>query len=181
MNRRYSHTRPTPGRVGADDRPATPCAGRWDVYESLHGTNNVDREALEAARNMCGTCLLRNPDTARACLSAAEARGERWVQWVTGRRKQSPAQIEYQRRRKTKRAEAAAQRLADLRELVSQGADVEEACGRLGLSRDALWKWCHKWAREEFAALNAASPYGNQYRKVAPLTKPRRSRAKKAA
>jgi hypothetical protein len=38
--------------------------------------------------------------------------------------------------------EQAAARLADLRALVAASAGLEEVCERLGVNRDALYKWC---------------------------------------
>lgn len=44
-----------------------------------------------------------------------------------------------ERRRERKRHQA---RLEDLRDLIGTGADMAEVLARLGITRNALWKWC---------------------------------------
>lgn len=164
-----------------DEKPRPPCAGRWDVYESLMEPG-TDPESLEAAQNMCATCLLRTPATAKACLDAA--RGQRWRQLVLGRPVEKPVTkrrrpvakcgtesgyARHKRNKETACDECKAantagvarrtSRLEDLRELIAQGAGVEEVCDRLSVTRDGLWKWCDRHnLRDEWAALSPPKP-----------------------
>ena len=80
---RYPFPAATPSHDSAPIAERPPCHGRWDVYDALvdvGGTGrSVDPEAVEAARNMCATCLLRMPEVHDRCHRDAIANNERWI------------------------------------------------------------------------------------------------------
>lgn len=153
---RLPHSRPTPSLTGGDDRPRTPCADRPDVYETLHGRYGVNAEALEAARNMCGTCLLRNPDTAKACLDGAV--GQWWRRHVLSKKSTVPKQT------KGAWARHHDKRLAALRQAVSEKLTVTQAAERLGVARDTLWMWCDRHGHRDLYGELRQDGRGNQHR-----------------
>jgi len=88
-DRRHAHTLATPVLTRGDERPAPPCTNYPQVYDTLGGSSRGDARfeflaAKTAARNLCGTCLLRTPDVARACIDGARAGRERWVKVILG-------------------------------------------------------------------------------------------------
>lgn len=84
-DRRLAHqTRHT---ISADRQDVrVPCTTYPEVYDDLHDNLQPNAENLTAAQNMCGTCILNQPDVAKPCLREAMDRGDRWVRHVLNRR-----------------------------------------------------------------------------------------------
>lgn len=77
MNRRLPNSRPTPNLTRGDETPATPCVGRWDVYDALvdHKGGPILHHAVREARELCGACPIM-ADCFR------ENQGEDWVKTI---------------------------------------------------------------------------------------------------
>lgn len=159
--RRYAHTRPTPRLSNAADVPETPCVGRWDVYDVLIDRTDgpAAKSAVRAARDICAACPI-----AATCLR--DNREEPWAKAIIGH-PVTPAGTDTPQARAalTKHRANRAARLDALHTLVAAGADVDEACKRVGVSRSGLWKWCRKWGHDDlWAALNPDPARSNGYR-----------------
>lgn len=79
---RLPHTPARPTLTGGDDRPATPCEGRWWLFDTIIDApgSALGLSAVKEARDLCGTCPI-----SRQCLTVDNA-GQEWAQLIVGAR-----------------------------------------------------------------------------------------------
>lgn len=143
---RNPHPSAQPTLTGGQERPATPCLGRWWLFDSLidHAESKsrpTFRDALvREARDVCSACPI-----SKQCLTVDNA-DEKWAALIVGR----PA------KRTPKAGHPAAQtyteRLPMLVELAEKNAPVVEAAEVLGVTTHGLYKWCVKWNHRDLWA-----------------------------
>lgn len=147
INHRTRHS------IGPDRRDVyeTPCLGSAPIYDVL-----VDRRggpewhfAVDQARGICGGCSIM-----AACFR--ENRDEEWVRAVVTKRSRHKVETQQTPAGEALRARHVrhnADRLADVRHLIEQGANAEDVCKAFGITRSALYKWCCRHDRDAWDAL----------------------------
>ena len=152
--RRHAHDlRPT---IGPDRRDVyeTPCLGAEAIYDVIHDRRGGPEwnYAIDQARTICGGCPIM-----AACFR--ENRDEEWVRAIVTKR--SRHKIETQptpagEALRARHVQHNADRHAEIRHLIEQGANAEDVCKALGITRSALYKWCSRHDRDAWDALTAS-------------------------
>ncbi len=138
----------------------SPCTNYPNVYDVLAdgGRGLHYNRALEAARNICGACLL-----AETC--HAENADERWVKAILGRRvtpDPPPARLD----RAQVIALRAQARIAALTKYRDAGTSLTDVLAELDMQRASLWEWCKRHGCPElYEQISGHSAWTRPYRR----------------